>query len=153
MTVSNPTLPPADAARQGWMGLLARARPSRLADLLPDLPNHELLRGPDIGAVMVEGRIGAVGVPFNLGEMTVTRCTLRLDSGEVGHACVQGRDKGHAIKAALVDALMQTNRSCTLRSGVLEILAQEEAQARMLRARKAAATKVEFFTLVRGEDA
>jgi len=145
-------LPPADAARQGWMGLLARAKPDHLAAVLPDLPPHEFLRRPETGAVMVEGRIGAVGAPFNLGEMTVTRCTLRLASGEVGHACVQGRDKAHATRAAVADALMQTGRAAAIRAEVIDPLALAEAAARDLRARKAAATKVDFFTLVRGED-
>ncbi len=139
-------------ARKTWMGLLARAKPAQLADLLPDLPAHDLLRAPEIGAVMVRGRIGGTGQPFNLGEMTVTRCALRLGSGAVGHAHVQGRDKGHALRAAVVDALMQTDRAEALRAAVLEPLQAEEVARRAIRAAKAAATKVEFFTLVRGED-
>lgn len=138
--------------RKSWMGLLARAKPARLKDLMPDLPPHDLLRGPEVGAVMVRGRIGGTGQPFNLGEMTVTRCSVRLGSGEVGHSHVQGRDKGHALRAAVVDALMQTERAASLRGQVLSPLAEEETAARTLRASKAAATKVEFFTLVRGED-
>ena len=86
--------------RQGWMGLLARAKPARLAALFPNLPPHDLLRSPEIGAVMVRGRTGATGAPFNLGEMTVTRCVLKLATGEVGHAHVQGRDKAHAADQA-----------------------------------------------------
>ncbi|WP_225027758.1 phosphonate C-P lyase system protein PhnG [Xinfangfangia pollutisoli] len=141
--------------RRAWMGLLARARPERLAALLPaPLPAHADLRAPEIGAVMVRGRVSASGAPFNLGEMTVTRCALRLtDCGTVGHAYVQGRDRDHARRAALVDALMQTGRAAALRAQVLDPLAAEEAAARGLRAAKAAATRVEFFTLVRGEDA
>jgi alpha-D-ribose 1-methylphosphonate 5-triphosphate synthase subunit PhnG len=138
--------------RKGWMGLLARARPDRLADLFPDLPAHDVLRAPEIGAVMVRGQIGGTGQPFNLGEMTVTRCTLRLGSGAVGHGHVQGRDKGHATRAAVLDALLQTDQADMLRIRVLDPLAKEEVQRRMTRAAKAAATKVEFFTLVRGED-
>ena len=140
------------AARKAWMGLLARAKPGRLADLFPELPTHDLLRAPEIGAVMVRGRIGGTGQPFNLGEMTVTRCALRLGSGAVGHAHVQGRDKGHAVRAAVVDALMQTNQAEALRATVLVPLQAEEVARRANRAAKAAATKVEFFTLVRGED-
>ena len=137
--------------RQGWMGLLARAQPARLQDLLPDLPPHDLLRGPEVGAVMVQGRVGGTGQPFNLGEMTVTRCSVRLSDGAVGHAHVQGRDKAHARRAAVVDALMQTDAG-VLRAQVLDPLEAEETAARSSRATKAAATKVEFFTLVRGED-
>lgn len=140
-------------ARRDWMGLLARARPERLAALMPpDAPSVTLLRPPEVGAVMVRGRAGATGAPFNLGEMTVTRCALRLAGGETGHAHVQGRDKAHARRAALIDALMQTGRADALRATVLAPLAAEEAARRAARAAKVAATKVEFFTLVRGED-
>ncbi|MFN7269102.1 MAG: phosphonate C-P lyase system protein PhnG [Cereibacter sp.] len=152
MTVSVP--PPDLQDRRTWMGLLARARPERLAELAPDEPDPGpvILRQPEIGTVMVQGRIGAAGSPFNLGEMTVTRCSLRLESGALGHAHVQGRSKDHARRAALVDALMQTGRAAQLRRDVLEPLLRDEAGRRRARAEKAAATKVEFFTLVRGED-
>ena len=140
--------------RQGWLGLLARAPPERLAALMPGpLPPHSLLRAPEIGAVMVRGRVSATGAPFNLGEMTVTRCSVRLETGAVGHAHVQGRDRDHARRAAVIDALMQGPQAAALRRDVLEPLAQEEATRRAARAARAAATKVEFFTLVRGEDA
>ena len=135
------------------MGLMARARPARLAELAPDLPPHDLLRAPEIGAVMVQGRQGGTGAPFNLGEMTVTRCSVRLDCGAVGHAWVQGRDKDHARRAAVLDALMQTDRAPTLAATVLAPLADDEAARRQAQARKAGATRVEFFTMVRGEDA
>lgn len=142
-----------NAARQGWMSLLAKARPERLAALLPDLPDHETLRAPEIGAVMVRGRIGGTGAPFNLGEMTVTRCSVRLACGTVGQAWVQGRDKGHARRAAVADALLQTGAAPRLTAAVLEPLQAEAATVRAVRAARAATTKVEFFTMVRGEDA
>jgi alpha-D-ribose 1-methylphosphonate 5-triphosphate synthase subunit PhnG len=84
--------------------------------------------------------------------MTVTRCTLRLADGSVGHAHVQGRDKGHATRAALIDALMQGPEAARIETEVLATLRAEEAFRSQARAEKAAATKVEFFTLVRGED-
>jgi alpha-D-ribose 1-methylphosphonate 5-triphosphate synthase subunit PhnG len=143
---------PEITARQHWMGLLARAAPARLAALFPDLPAHDLLRPPEIGAVMVRGRAGGTGAPFNLGEMSVTRCVVRLASGEVGHALVQGRDKTHAARAALVDALMQTGAAQAFHASVLDPLQADETARRSARASHAAATKVEFFTLVRGED-
>lgn len=136
------------------MGLLARAAPERLTALMPGpLPAHILLRTPEIGAVMVRGRVSASGAPFNLGEMTVTRCSVRLETGAVGHAHVQDRDRDHARRAAVIDALMQGPQAAALRRDVLDPLAQEEATRRHARAARAAATKVEFFTLVRGEDA
>lgn len=145
-----------EPSRRDWMGLLARAPEDRLADnlaaLLPVEPEAAFLRPPEIGTVMVRGRIGATGAAFNLGEMTVTRCSLRLATGEVGHAHVQGRSRDHARRAALVDALMQTPRASDVQTRVLAPLAEAETAARSLRAAKAAATRVEFFTMVRGED-
>jgi alpha-D-ribose 1-methylphosphonate 5-triphosphate synthase subunit PhnG len=139
------------------MGLLARTPPDRLAALLPAplaamLDAVTWLRRPEVGAVMVQGRAGGTGAAFSLGEMTVTRCTLQLPDGRVGHAAVQGRDRAHAARAALVDALMQGAEAQALRAGVLAPLAAEEAARRADLAQKAAATRVEFFTLVRGED-
>lgn len=152
--MSSPRLtPPADpiANRKGWMSVLAKAPPARLAELMPQMPEVVVLRAPEVGSVMVRGRVGGTGAPFNLGEITVTRCSLRLE-GAVGHAWVQGRDKAHAMRAAAVDALMQTDRAEATRAGILEPLTTEAGAANAIRAAKAAATKVEFFTMVRGED-
>lgn len=139
-------------ARKRWMSVLAKCAPLRLAELMADLPPHEILRAPEIGAVMVRGRTGATGTPFNLGEMTVTRCSVRLDCGTVGHAWVQGRDKDHARRAAVIDALMQTAAADDIASLVLRPLEGAAEDTRAARAARAAATKVDFFTMVRGED-
>lgn len=152
MSIHDPD-PSADTPpRAVRMGLLARAPADRLAALLPDLPPHGWLRPPETGTAMVQGRIGATGAPFNLGEVTVTRCSLRLPSGAVGHAFVQGRDKAHAARAAMVDALMQDTGAEGVEAAILAPLRAEEAARRQARAEKAAATRVEFFTMVRGED-
>ncbi len=144
--MSQPHLTP----RQRWMALLAKAPPARLAALLPDLPAHQHLRQPEVGAVMVRGRVGGTAEPFNLGEVTVTRAAVQLSDGAVGHAWVQGRDKAHATRAAILDALLQRDAT---HHAVIETLATEAAARRTTRAAKAAATKVDFFTMVRGEDA
>ena len=138
------------------MGTLAQAKPAALAKAvgaLGALPDFTWMRRPEAGGVMVPGRMGGTGAAFNLGEITVTRCALKLASGEVGHAYVQGRDKAHAGRAALCDALMQTGRADEVKRLVLAPLDAARAEARRARAARAAATKVEFFTLVRGEDA
>jgi len=153
MTAFQPDLQDHLRNRRIWMGLLARAPVDRLLSLMPaGLPDYTYLRAPEAGAVMVQGRTGAVGAPFNLGEMTVTRCALRLATGEVGHAHVQGRDKGHATRAALVDALLQTADGPAIRAAVVDPLTAEETARRLARSERAAATRVEFFTMVRGED-
>jgi alpha-D-ribose 1-methylphosphonate 5-triphosphate synthase subunit PhnG len=141
-----------DDARRDWLSLLARSRPCQLASMLPDLPDHDLLRAPETGTVMVQGRVSATGAPFNIGEMTVTRCTIRLKCGTVGHGHVQGRSHAQARRAAIIDALMQTGRALQL-APLLNNLRAEARVARDTRAAKAAATRVEFFTLQRGEDA
>jgi len=149
-----PDTPAPAHKRPDWMGLLARARPAELATLWAAFgpePAFDWLRRPEMGTVMLRGRAGATGAPFNLGEMTVTRASLRLACGTVGHAWVQGRDTDHARSAALADALMQTDRAGAVRAAVLEPLARAEADRRHARAARAAATKVDFFTMVRGE--
>lgn len=141
--------------RKAWMSLMAVAPEGRVAALLDaaaERPAFTWLRAPEIGSTMVRGRAGATGAPFNLGEMTVTRCALTLDSGEVGHAYIQGRRKVDAEAAALVDAMMQTAQAAKLRQVVLGPLEAEQTARRTARAAKAAATKVEFFTMTRGED-
>ncbi|MDW4499217.1 phosphonate C-P lyase system protein PhnG [Sulfitobacter sp. D35] len=143
------------ARRKAWMSLLAKAPEGRVAALLDAAitrPEFAWLRAPEIGSAMVRGRAGGTGAPFNLGEMTVTRCALTLVSGEVGHAYIQGRRKGDAEAAALVDALMQGGDAEKIRAAVLAPLEAERIAAKTARAAKAAATKVEFFTMVRGED-
>ncbi|MEL7215843.1 MAG: phosphonate C-P lyase system protein PhnG [Pseudomonadota bacterium] len=142
-------------ARQAWMSLLAKAPEARVATLLDavlDRPDFSWLRAPEIGSTMVRARAGGTGAQFNLGEVTVTRCALTLPSGEVGHAYLQGRRKADAEAAALVDALMQGPLAEKVQRGVLEPLAEELSAAKAARAAKAAATKVEFFTMTRGED-
>ncbi|KAJ55682.1 phosphonate metabolism protein PhnG [Actibacterium mucosum KCTC 23349] len=142
--------------RQEWMSLLAKSPKgvlSTLVDALGAAPSFSWLRAPEIGGVMVRGRAGGTGAAFNMGEMTITRCTLKLEeSGVVGHAYVQGRDKDHARNVALVDALLQTERAADIRASVLTPLAADMTTRRNTRAAKAAATKVDFFTLARGED-
>jgi alpha-D-ribose 1-methylphosphonate 5-triphosphate synthase subunit PhnG len=145
-----------EMTRRDWMSTLAKAPVARLAELWQTLgmaPEFTWLRAPEIGATMVRGRMGGTGAPFNLGEMTVTRCSLQLASGEVGHGYVQGRDKDKARIAALVDAVMQGGEAARVRDGLLIPLQDEMAAESAKRAAKAAATKVDFFTMVRGEDA
>ncbi|MFY0660482.1 MAG: phosphonate C-P lyase system protein PhnG [Shimia sp.] len=145
----------AENNRRAWMSLLAKAPADRLSALWQAYgaaPKFHWLRAPEIGASMVRGRLGGTGAPFNLGEMTLTRCALQLESGEVGHGYVQGRDKQKAEIAALVDALMQGPEAAAVEAAVLEPLGAEMAEVKTARAEKAAATKVDFFTMVRGED-
>jgi alpha-D-ribose 1-methylphosphonate 5-triphosphate synthase subunit PhnG len=144
-----------NAARRHWMGLLAKAPAGRVAALLDaamDRPDVTWLRAPEIGSTMVRGRAGGTGAPFNIGEVSVTRCALTLSTGAVGHAYIQGRRKADAEAAAIVDALMQGPQADRIRIHILDPLEAEQLAAKTARAEKAAATKVAFFTMARGED-
>ena len=146
-----------NAARRDRLSVLAKAPADRLRALwtafAPEPPAHQVLRAPEIGTVMVRGRAGAKGAPFNLGEMTVTRCSVRLATGAIGHGHVQGRDKAAALAAALIDAMAEDGHAARIDAGILQPLRAEAAARRTARAARAAATKVEFFTMVRGENA
>lgn len=142
--------------RRRWMAVLAKAEPGELEQCwtaLPEKPVYSWLRQPESGLVMVRGRAGGTGSRFNLGEMTATRCTLQLEDGTVGVAYVKGRATRHAELAAVFDALMQLPaRRAEIRRKVVQRLADAQAARRAARARKVAATRVDFFTLVRGEN-
>lgn len=138
------------------MGLLARASEVELESAIGALaappPSYRRLRGPETGLVMLRGRAGGTGERFNLGEMTVSRCTVALPDGTVGHAYVAGTELRRAELAAVFDALLQDPaRRPPIAREVIEPLAWAEAERRRARADRAAATRVEFFTLVRGE--
>ncbi|SJM32519.1 phosphonate C-P lyase system protein PhnG [Mesorhizobium delmotii] len=145
------------AMRSRWMSVLAKSSVDDL-DAMWTGSDRDIavvwLRKPQVGLVMVRGRAGATGNPFNLGEMTVTRCSLRYENGIVGHGYVQGRNRRQAELAARLDALLQQpNRQSELLATVIEPLHQRQVARRMERSRKAASTKIEFFTMVRGENA
>jgi alpha-D-ribose 1-methylphosphonate 5-triphosphate synthase subunit PhnG len=139
--------------RQGWMRVLARADQTDLEEAwskTAQKPTYECLRKPEMGLVMVRGRAGGVGAPFNLGEMTVTRCAVRIDEGFVGHAYIAGRDERRAELAAVFDALMQSpDRRADLEVEVIFPLRKRQESHRTLQSQKAAATKVDFFTMAR----
>ena len=139
------------ASRRHWMAVLARADADAIAELLDasgGVPGHQRLRGPEAGLVMVRGRAGGGGAPFNLGEMTVTRCTVRTETGFVGHAYVAGRDERQAELAALADALLQDPaEQSRLLVQMIEPLAAAQQAARVTTAAKAAATRVQFFAM------
>ena len=140
--------------RRTTMAVLVHADTAELADRVAALPAppHRAVREPENGLVMVRGRIGGDGAPFNLGEATVSRAAVRLDSGEVGFGYVLGRDGDKARLIALCDALIQSkSHADALEAAVVAPLRDRLEQHRANRAAQAAATKVDFYTMVRGE--
>lgn len=153
MALDSPQSKNETTARQKWMSLLAGARKERLDALFPPdrLPSFTYLRKPETGLVMLRGRQGGTGSPFNIGEATLTRCSIRLADGTVGHAFVMGRSHEHAVSAAICDALLQGAENAQLTDAVITPLAREQAEHERQMALKNAATKVDFFTMVRGD--
>lgn len=146
----------ATTQRQEAMAVLAAAPVSDLLRLweksgLPD--DAQLLRGPETGLVTLRGRMGGGGAPFNFGEATVTRATVKLPDGEVGHAYALGREPEKVRIAAIVDALRQrAEHARVIEERILSPLREALAEADARKRAETAATKVDFFTLVRGED-
>jgi alpha-D-ribose 1-methylphosphonate 5-triphosphate synthase subunit PhnG len=137
--------------RQRWLSVLARAQSQAIEARLEErdtLPSHRRLRGPETGLVMVQGRAGGSGAPFNLGEMTVTRCTVHNEHGRVGHAYIAGRDRRKAELVASLDAALQDPvAGPALEQAVILPLADALAAADGDVRAQADATRVDFFTL------
>lgn len=157
---------PAHAARAAWLRLLALADTealdgayARLGQAAP-LPAYRLLRKPETGMAMVRGRMGGTGAQFNLGEVTVSRCAVVLDDptgmdpdGTAGVAYVQGRDSRHVEQAAVLDALLQRPEwHQRVHDVVLAPIARSLEERAAHEAATVAQTRVEFFTMARGED-
>lgn len=140
--------------RRDAMAVLAEASADEIARRLSaigSLPDHEEIRKAESGLVMVRGRIGGDGAPFNVGEVAVSRSVVRLATSEIGYGYVLGRDHAKVRLIAYCDALMQGNYRDAVERLVLGPIRNQLVQARATRAEQAAATKVEFFTLLRGE--
>jgi len=141
--------------RPAWLAVLARASLPQLAAMVPtggELEPLQQVRPAEVGMVMLRGRIGGTGNPFNLGEASVVRCAVRIGNGPLGVAYALGRDKRRANLAALFDALLQDPlHHDKLQQQLIAPLALAQAQARQRKKNDAADSKVEFFTFVRGE--
>jgi alpha-D-ribose 1-methylphosphonate 5-triphosphate synthase subunit PhnG len=153
MTSPTPEDTEAQKRRQRWLSLLAKAPAERVEALwasLGKVPSYKVVRRPEIGLVMVKGRISGSGAPFAAGEMTVTRSAVRLESGELGIGYVGGRHSRQAEIAAAIDALGQrTEWRQPIEDKIIAPLASEaDARHQEIKAR-AAATKVDFFTVAR----
>jgi alpha-D-ribose 1-methylphosphonate 5-triphosphate synthase subunit PhnG len=153
---SAPNRPKSPLTRPDWMALLARApMPVLEAALAPH--SHmapRWLRAPETGLMMVQGRAGGTGERFNLGEVTVTRCALRLpgatQQAPVGVAYVMGRSQRHAQLAALADALLQDpSQQAVLDVQLLQPVREHLAHEQVQRQQRVQSTKVEFFTVAR----
>ena len=142
------------AQRKAAMTVLAHSDTADIAGHLAAiaLPAHENLRQPENGLVMVRGRIGGDGAPFNLGEATISRAAVRLATGEVGFGYTLGRDAQKAQMIALCDAMVQSDQFAgSVEANVIAPLRAAIVAKQNRQAAETAATRVDFYTLVRGE--
>ena len=143
-----------EISRKSWLSILAKSSFSEIQTLWDKLELNlewELIRKPEIGMVMVQGRTGGNGQAFNLGEMTVTRAAVRLKNGYAGLGYVQGRSKKQAELCAVIDATLQTSANHSkVVNNLITPLKDNLDGLQKRRSKKAANTKVDFFTLVRG---
>lgn len=140
--------------RKAALDVLAAAPAKALAELWDrwsDKPDHTRVRGPEVGLVMVRGRAGGGGAPFNLGEATVSRASVRLATGEVGHGYSLGRDLAKAEVIAIIDALWQRD-AARVEAEIIAPLQALALAADQKRRDESAATRVDFFTMVRGDN-
>jgi alpha-D-ribose 1-methylphosphonate 5-triphosphate synthase subunit PhnG len=141
--------------RQHWMKILARAEVESLEkswNWMEKKPSYERLRGPEIGLILLRARGDGKGDAFHLGEMTVTRCSVQIEGGNSGSAYVIGRSPRHAELSALFDALLQDpERQDLLMKEIIFPLEQIQRHRQAMEDKKVSPTRVEFFTMVRGE--
>lgn len=145
-----------NTARQQWMATLAMANTDELllcSKTLVRKESFEDIRSAEVGLAQVRGRMGGTGSAFNLGDMTISRCVLRSSEGIYGYSYVSGRSKIHAQRAAELDAMLQSaNHHDEVMKVVIQTLLDQQQFKDRNRREKTESTRVNFFTLVRGED-
>jgi alpha-D-ribose 1-methylphosphonate 5-triphosphate synthase subunit PhnG len=145
------------STRQRWMRVLAHSQPAALAARMNALsltPDYDTLRAPEIGLVQIQARMGGTGERFFAGDATLTRAAIRLNSGTLGYSYVLGRDKAHAERCAVIDALLQEQPYFqTLMETLIAPLEADRAARIAARQAEVNVSRVDFFTLVRGDNA
>lgn len=138
--------------RQHWMQVLARAGKElgEFEATIRQVP-YELIRQAEVGMVMARGITGGNGQVFNVGEVAVTRCVVRLQTGEMGFSYLVGRHLQHAETAAVLDALLQTDQQNYWQQNVIDRLHERQRLQRQKRESEVMGSKVNFFTMVRGD--
>ena len=145
------------STRQRWMRVLAHSQPAALAARMNALsltPDYDTIRAPEIGLVQIQARMGGTGERFFAGDATLTRAVIRLNSGTLGYGYVLGRDKAHAERCAVIDALLQEQPYFqTLMETLIAPLEADRAARLAARQAEVNTSRVDFFTLVRGDNA
>ena len=141
--------------RQQNLSVLAKASLATMLEYWQQInvdATFEFLKKPEVGMAMVRAQAGAGCENFNMGEMTMTRCVIRLDSDEIGYGFVAGRSKKKSELIAVIDACWQKD---SLQKIIEEKIIEPLYALQVNRAQKTSentkTSKVNFFTMVRGE--
>ncbi|SHN61572.1 phosphonate C-P lyase system protein PhnG [Desulfovibrio litoralis] len=145
--------------RQKWMATLSCAELQDLEDAISLLPNtlsYHYLKAPEAGLIMLKAKTGDKSHTFNMGELLVTRCIVSLtweQQSTTGYAFIKGDSQRHAELAAVYDALMQIESfNKILSTKLISPLNLKQKNKKQQMTKEIAETKVDFFTMVRGED-
>lgn len=141
------------ATRQHWMSVLAHSQPAELAARLKALnitADYEVIRAAETGLVQIQARMGGTGERFFAGDATLTRAAVRLTDGTLGYSWVLGRDKQHAERCAL---MQQTRHFQNLSETLIAPLDADRMARIAARQAEVNASRVDFFTMVRGDNA
>ena len=139
-------------ARRDWLATLVRVPASEVIAASNEFDfSVVILKGPEVGLLMINGRIHSTGRPFHLGEVSLTKCVLRDDQGLLGYGHIIGRNKQQAKAIALFDLALQRNDSAEAALVRLNAWKEDVAEIDAMESEAVEETRVDFLTMVRGE--
>ena len=139
-------------ARRDWLATLVRVPANEVIAASNEFDfSMVVLKGPEVGLLMINGRIHSTGRPFHLGEVSLTKCVLKDDQGLLGYGHIIGRNKQQAKAIALFDLALQRNDSAEAALIRLNAWKEDVAEIDAMESETVEETRVDFFTMVRGE--
>lgn len=115
-------------------------------------PTYHFLKEPEVGMTMVRAKAGGAGQEFNMGEVTVTRSVVKLETQEVGFGYTVGRSIKKSTLMAVIDACVQVDGwQSLILDQLVQPLEKQLQNKHKQHKEKVERTQVNFFTMVRGE--
>lgn len=93
--------------------ILARADSATLSPIAEEVlrtAKVDVLKKPETSLVMLRALDSITGDPFNMGEVLVTECEVRLGN-HVGYSLIMGEEPERALAAAIIDAALESGRA------------------------------------------
>jgi alpha-D-ribose 1-methylphosphonate 5-triphosphate synthase subunit PhnG len=141
--------------RQRWMSALAQAPIDVLEFVWHEIEgtvSYRFIEKPAVSTVTVRVRGVGAGWGLALGEMRVSRCSVQLPQGTIGHGYVAGRDLRHAELAAVFDALLQDpSRRPFLETRLIGPMLRAAGSSVTAGAAPESAARAQLFTVTCGE--